>query len=276
MLEKDFFITIITLTKNDNLGFYRTVSSIFKQNIRKNVELLILDGSDKEIFKDNKNILQKFSNKNNSCKKYLFFTHIRMDTKSIQGIYPSMNYGLKISKGKSIIFLNGGDSFFDNHSLRKLDEFSNKYKRTISFGQAKIISKIGLSWNFPGSKIKNILLWLKFFEPNHQTMLVSADIAKNTIFGEGSKISADKFWKREVLSKADTLRYIDTPVCNFYLNGISSKRPNMEILLVQIKDKNISFLDKLINIIKFLIFPGIYKYFPYLQKLKSSIIDLIF
>ena len=75
MLRKDFFITIITLTKNDNLGFYRTVSSIFKQNIRKNVEWLILDGSDKEIFKDNKNILQKFSNKNIHVKN-IYFLHI--------------------------------------------------------------------------------------------------------------------------------------------------------------------------------------------------------
>ena len=276
MIEKEFFITIITLTKNDNLGFYRTFLSIIKQKIRKNVELLILDSSDKENFGDNKNILQKFSNKNYLSKKYLFFKHIKMDTKRIQGIYPSMNYGLKISKGKSIIFLNGGDSFFDNHSLGKLDEFSYKYKKTISFGQAKIISKIGLSWDFPGSKLKNFLLWLKFFEPNHQTMLVSADIAKNTFFCEESKISADKFWKRDVLSKADTLRYVDTPVCNFYLNGISSKRPDMEILLVQIRDKNISFLEKLITLIKYLILPDIYKYFPYFQKLKSSIVDIIF
>ena len=161
-MKKDFFITIITLTKNDNLGFYRTFLSIIKQKIRKNVELLILDGSDKENFEDNKNILQKFSNKNYSSKKYLFFKHIKMDTKRIQGIYQSMNYGLKISKGKSIIFLNGGDSFFDNYSLGKLDEYSYKYKKTISFGQAKIISKIGLSWDFPGSKMKNIHLWLKF------------------------------------------------------------------------------------------------------------------
>ena len=199
-----------------------------------------------------------------------------MDSKQIKGIYPSMNYGLSICKGKSIIFLNGGDSFFDNYSLRKLDDSFYNYYKTISFGQAKIISKIGLSWNFPGSKMKNIDLWLKFFEPNHQAMMVSADIAKNTFFCEESKISADKFWKRDVLRKADSVCYIDSPVCNFFLDGTSSKRPNKEILLVQIKDKNISFLEKFITLSKFLINPNIYKFFPYLQKIKSIIIDFIF
>ena len=275
-MKNDFCITIITLTRNDNLGFYRTFMSIINQKIKKNLELLILDGSDKDNFDNNNDILENFSNKNYACKNYLFLKHIEMNSRSIKGIYPTMNYGLSISKGKSIIFLNGGDSFFDNNSLKKLNDFSHKYKKTITFGQAKIISKIGLSWAFPGPKMKNIDLWLKFFEPNHQAMLVSADIAKNTFFCEESEISADKFWKRDVLSKANTLNYINSPVCNFYLDGISSKRPNRKILLGQIKDKKISFLEKFITLSKFLILPDIYKYFPYLQKLKSSIIDILF
>ena len=275
-MENYFHITIITLTKNDNLGFYRTFVSIINQTIKKNIELLILDGSDKDKFENNNNILRDFSNKNYSCKNYLFFKHIKMNSKSIKGIYPTMNYGLYRCKGKYIIFLNGGDSFFDNNSLKKLDDFSYKYKKVISFGQAKIISKIGLSWNFPGSKLKNIGLWLKFFEPNHQAMLVSADIAKNTFFYEESEISADKFWKRDVLFKADSIKYLDYPVCNFYLEGTSSRRPNREILLLQIRDKKISFLEKFLTLSKFLILPDIYKYFPYLQKLKSSIIDFLF
>ena len=56
-----------------------------------------------------------------------------------------MNYGLLKSKGMSIIFLNGGDSLYDDNTLRVLDEnnFNSNYKKVVSFGQANIISKIG-------------------------------------------------------------------------------------------------------------------------------------
>lgn len=274
----NFTITIITLTKNDNKGFSRTFLSVINQRFYKNIEFLILDGSAEEIYRENKNIIQNYLLKDLKFKDLIFFNHINMDQKKIIGIYECMNYGLSKSKGKSIIFLNGGDSFFDDESLKKLDEFNSKFehKKIITFGQANIISKIGLSWKFPGSKLKNIKFWLKFFEPNHQSMLVSSDIAKFTFFKEESKISADKFWKREVISKANQFIYINFPICNFFLEGYSSKRPNRKILLFQLNDKNISKVRKFITIIKFLIIPPFYKYYAYIQKFKSLAIDLIF
>ena len=45
------------------------------------------------------------------------------------------------------------------------------------------------------------------------------------------------------------------------------------ILLFQLNDKNISKVRKLITIIKFLIIPSIYKYYAYIQRLKSLAID---
>lgn len=274
----DITITIITLTKNDNKGFLRTFLSVINQKFYKHIEFLILDGSEEKIHTENKNIIQKYLLNDFKFKDLIFFNHINMYQKNIVGIYECMNYGLVKSKGKSIIFLNGGDSFFDKESLSKLDKFNSQFdhKRTITFGQANVISKIGLSWKFPGIKLKNIRLWLKFFEPNHQSMLVSSDIAKFTFFKEESKISADKFWKREVLSKANQFKYINHPVCNFFLEGYSSKRPSRKILLFQLNDKNISKVRKLITIIKFLIIPSIYKYYAYFQRIKSLAIDFIF
>jgi len=271
-------ITIITLTKNDHKGFSRTFLSVIKQRFHNYLEFLILDGSEEKIYRENNKIIKSYLSKDLKFKDLFFFDHINMDQKKIVGIYECMNYGLSKSRGKSIIFLNGGDSFFDKESLIKLDKFNSKFehKKVITFGQANVISKIGLSWKFPGRNLKNIKLWLKFFEPNHQSMLVSSDIAKITFFREESKIFADKFWKREVLNKAIKFNYINYPICNFFLEGYSSKRPNRKILLLQLNDKNISKLRKVITIIKFLIIPSLYKYYAYLQKLKSLAIDIIF
>ena len=269
----DFSSTIITLTKNDIEGFVRTLKSLTSQKYSFNLEWVILDGSKIETFSENKIKLAKFSAKNN----FLKIKHINMSEKDIFGIYQCMNYGLKISSGDSILFLNGGDTFFCPNSLNKLFKSNNnlKHNKVISFGQAKIISKVGISWNFPGKNISNIEVWLRYFEPNHQSMMVSSDIAKDTPFKEECLISGDKFWKREVLYKAAKFNYLDFPVCKFYLEGFSSIRPNKKILISQIRDKHISFLRKAIILIKFLTIPKVYKYYPYFQKLKSKIIDFI-
>ena len=271
-------ITIITLTKNDNEGFLRTFLSIINQKFYNYIEFLILDGSEEKIYVENKKIIMNYQSKDFKLKDLIFFNHVNTYQKKIFGIYECMNYGLSQSRGRSIIFLNGGDSFFDEESLIKLGRFNSKFdhKKIITFGQANVISKTGLSWKFPGNKLKNIKLWLKFFEPNHQSMLVSSDLAKVTLFKEESKISADKFWKREVLCKANNFKYINYPICNFFLDGYSSKRPNKEILLLQLNDKNISKLRKIITIIKFLIIPPFYKYYANVQKIKSLAIDFIF
>ena len=277
-MNKDIFISIITLTKNDNLGLFRTLSSILNQNFNKRIELLILDGSNEKIFDNNSVLLNEESKKTFPLKEYLIIKHIDMQKKDIRGIYKCMNYGLLISEGMSIIFMNGGDSLYDENTLRILDRnnFNSSYKKVVSFGQANVVSKIGVKWKFPGSKLKNINLWLKYFEPNHQSMLVSTDIAKSILFKEDCEISADKFWKREILKKVENIKYLNFPVCNFYLDGCSSRRPTIKILTNQLKDKQISLIRKILVFVKFLILPPFYKYLPYFLIIKSKVIDYIF
>ena len=53
-----------------------------------------------------------------------------------------MNFGKKIAEGKFIIFLNSGDEFFNDYSLKILSKNSlkaNNHKKFI-FGQANIIA----------------------------------------------------------------------------------------------------------------------------------------
>ena len=51
MLQNNIHLTIITLTKNDEIKFLRTLKSISSQKINTKVEWLIIDGSS--------NIIQK-------------------------------------------------------------------------------------------------------------------------------------------------------------------------------------------------------------------------
>ena len=101
MLKVNFQISIITLTKDDNLKFLRTLRSIKKQEITFNVEWIIIDGSNKKLYRLNNNDIHK----NFTKKDKLNIKHINSNKININGIYPCMNYGKKVSKGKYIIFL---------------------------------------------------------------------------------------------------------------------------------------------------------------------------
>ena len=117
-MKNNIYLSIITLSKNDNKEFLRTAQSIFSQNNTINIEWLIIDGSDDDIQKSKNKLIEKIYN--NSNKKYILIKHINSVEKKIYGIYPCMNYGKKISLGKFIIFLNSGDEFFNNYSMQIL------------------------------------------------------------------------------------------------------------------------------------------------------------
>lgn len=269
-----FSITIISLVKNNYQSLKKTGLSIFNQDINFPVEWFVIDGSNKICFKKNyKNI--KLLEKNN---KFIKSRHKNLNILNIKGIYPSMNYGLKNANGSSIIFLNSGDVFFDKKSLRTLYEklINLNNKKSFVFGQANILYNKNLFWLFPGKRVKNINFWLTYFDPNHQSMLVNRKLALEFLFEENCKVIADGLWKRKIINNAETYSYINKPVVTFFLDGISNMRPKFAIMMNQVTNKKISIMRKLIVLIKFIIPPNFYIFYPYFQKYKSLLIDIIF
>jgi len=270
---KNIPISIITLTKNDNLNFHKTIKSISSQIGSFNIEWLIIDGSDKTQYENNKTLI----------KKYFFeiekisIKHINSKKENIEGIYPCMNYAKKISKGDFIIFLNSGDTFFNKNSLNIFFENSLNVSKdnSLIFGQAKIIASKNITWYFPGERLKNINKWLKYFEPNHQTMLISNKLANQFHFSVKYNLIADGYWKRKILKNANEILYIKTPVINFFLDGVSSSKPTKKILKELLKNNNISLIRKFIFVIKYLCPSRFFNLYFILQKYKSYFFDIL-
>ena len=97
--KKKPFFTVITVVKNSQKNIIRTIDSIEKQNF-KNFEYIVIDGGSED--ETIKNILVKKKRRN------IFIS------KKDKGIYDAMNKGIKISKGKILVFLNSGDKFTKN------------------------------------------------------------------------------------------------------------------------------------------------------------------
>lgn len=269
----NIYISIITLNKNDHLKFLKTLRSIAIQKISFSIEWIILDGSNQKIYEKNKeNIRKKFL-----LKKDFQINHINTKKINIKGIYPCMNYGKSISKGLFMIFLNSGDTFFNQNSLNSFFENSIDLstEKSIIFGQANIIANKKINWLFPGEKLKNINIWLKFFEPNHQSMLISNKLASEYNFSTKHDILSDGYWKRKILRKASKIVYVKTPLVKFFLDGVSSAKPSKKILKNLIKNKNISILRKIIFVIKYFFPTHFFSLYYMLQKYKSYIFDFL-
>ncbi len=273
MLKINIQISIITLTKDDNLKFLKTLKSIKSQKPTFNIEWIIIDGSNKQNQVKNHNYIKKRLIED----EQIIIRHINVNELNINGIYPCMNYGKKISEGKFIIFLNSGDTFFNKDSLKIFFDKSltTDLHNSLIFGQAKIIANKKISWHFPGKRLKNINIWLKFFEPNHQSMLVSRNLANKIAFPVKYNMIGDGYWKRNIIEKATSIVYINKPVIKFFLDGVSSTKPSKKVLLDLIRNKEISNIRKFVFIVKFFFPNEIFFFYFLMQKFKSNLFDLI-
>ena len=275
MIKNNIQISIITLTKNNKIALLKTLKSIKSQQRDFLIEFIIIDGSNKNQFIKNKTLINRNFIKQNQ--KKILISHISSEDIFLKGIYPCMNYGKKIAKGKFIIFLNSGDMFFNNLSLQTL--FKNSLyldsKYGLIFGQAKIISPTNISWDFPGKKLENFERWLKIFEPNHQSMLVANPLANKYDFPLNVNSLADGYWKRNIINNSSEVIYIKTPIVKFFLDGVSSSKPSREFLIRIVMNKDISLFRKFTFVIKYILPLRFFDLYYLTQKLKSLIADIL-
>jgi predicted metal-binding protein len=275
-MKNNTYLTIITLTKNNHKEFLRTLKSIFSQKNTLNIEWLIIDGSNQKTQNKIKELIEKYLK--NYQQKNILIKHIDSVKNRFYGIYPCMNYGKKISLGKFIIFLNSGDEFFDNYSMQILlqNTYKLKDKKSLIFGQANIISSKKINWFFPGKRLKNIEKWLNLFEPNHQSMIISKELAEMYDFSLSHSLISDGNWKRKIINNSNHIIYINKPIIKFYLDGASSTKPSKKLLLEIISNKNISIIRKFIFLVKYYIPKKFFIFYHLMQKYKCIFFDLIF
>ncbi len=276
MGNNNIHLSIITLSKNDNIKLSRTLKSIYSQKINLNIELIIIDGSSKKIQEKNKKLIKKLYNIKKE--KYISIKYFNSLKKKIFGIYPCMNYGKKVAKGNYLMFLNSGDQFYNINSLQIiLEKTTDQIKKNcLIFGQANIIASNNLNWLFPGSNLRNYENWIKLFEPNHQAMIISNRLANIFDFPTNMESVSDGYWKRLIIKNSKEIIYINQPIVNFFLDGVSAIKPSYKELVKILNNKNINIFRKLIFFIKYLFPRKLFFVYHKLQKYKSLIIDFIF
>ena len=198
--------SVISVTYGDLPGIERTLASVFSQSYSC-FEIIVIDGHKDD---STKRFLESISDDR------LFWV-----SEADSGLYDAMNKGLRFATGDYVIFLNGGDTFFDR---KVLFDISSLVDDRVLFGRVLVDSKKYIP---PLSVTKdNFRDWLCSSEPNHQSMFVPSDLAKAVGFDLRYKICADLNFKLKLMLICD-FSFTEREISVFDGDGVSS-RPNMK------------------------------------------------
>lgn len=123
-------ISVVTVTWNAENFISDTIVSVCKQKNR-NFEFLLIDRASKD---NTVNRVKSLLHEGNFPKENIVIVSERD-----KGMVDAMNKGVSRSKGDYVLFLNGGDSFYDENVIDKLEETINKVGADVIYGRTMMI-----------------------------------------------------------------------------------------------------------------------------------------
>lgn len=241
---KSIKFSIVTVVLNDPSGIRETIVNVASQ-LYDHYEHLIIDGGSSDATLE---VVQSLKTSRTIIK-----------SERDNGIYDAMNKGVALSKGDFIIFMNAGDSFYNENVLLQLSTIA-KDDKSIYFGSYYNTTKKKI--------IKSSTKRLAFLSElpfNHQSVINPRKIFNYKLFNTKLKILGDLEFYKDVEDnfKSFNFRRINIIIANYELNGISST-PSLAYLneLWKIHKSAVILNPKLsYNISKYLIKIVLYKIF---------------
>jgi len=205
----DPWLTVITVVKDDAEGFTTTLESVTTQDTN-GVEFLVIDSS------TDAGEIPGILHHSPQPANY----HWTAPT----GIYPAMNHGLELASGTYVLFLNAGDSLYDNGVLADIRDHTVTQPIWL-FGQACIVNAGGQHvltprWDYHEHQ-RHGFSHGKF--PCHQaTIARTASLRELGGFDRSYSIAADYAMFLRLSLLQDPI-YIDRVIARFVEGGISTQ-----------------------------------------------------
>lgn len=195
-------ISVVTVVFNGAQCLEETIKSVIGQTYP-SIEYLVIDGGSSDGTAD---IIRKYAPR-------LGFWISEPDN----GIYDAMNKGIKHARGEWIIFMNAGDSFYDDNTVR---EVFREYPKDADMIYGHHQTKYGNGYLRirKAGKLKSIWKGLPF---SHQSLFARTSLMKKFQFDEKNGLAADF----EVVYKAYTKGYkligVDKVIATTSAQGVS-------------------------------------------------------
>lgn len=247
-------ISVITINYNNAEGLLRTIESVQKQK-DKNYEFIIIDGGSKdlstEVIKNNAAIISYW------C------------SESDKGIYDAMNKGIEKAEGEYLIFLNSGDTLYNENVFTEFNRIALHSKKGIIYGDVNAIKDDKEIVILQNEKLEPYFWYKKTL--NHQAAFI-----KKTLFIEfgkyplAYKISSDFYFFLCVwLKRPEEFEYHHFIICNFYLDGFSQQKENFPLLIEEREKIYIELFPPKIH-------RKLYRQYRRTLPLKSRLLDYIY
>lgn len=240
VMLKQPLISIITITFNASQQLLPTMKSIAEQRCS-DFEHIIIDGASRD------NTIEIARREG--------VESLRILSEPDRGLYDAMNKGLRMAKGKYVLFLNAGDAFHSPDVLARYETAARKnpdiiYADTIIVNeQREMIAPRHLS-------APDVLTFQSFASGMlvcHQAFMVRKDIAPR--YDTSYRFSADYDWTVKCLQKSKPGRCINLRMIAIdYLNdGLTDKNKTKSLLeRFKIMRQHYGLLPTLSNHVSFL------------------------
>ena len=229
-------ISIITVTLNNLEGLRKTAESVLGQTYD-DFEYIILDGGSTDGSIEYINTLD-FKGKKKSEKD--------------SGIYNAMNKAVGMADGDYCLFMNAGDTFYDNEVLQKAG--SQLGKADLYVGHTVEIGERTIEGMAPDPLTVGYLLERSIY---HQSTFIRTQMLREHPYNEAHKITSDWEFFFERWLHGAKYEKLDFFVSNYYLGGYSFQ--HVELIDVERKET----IDRLIP-------PRLFDYFCPAREEKKS------
>ena len=208
--SKEPEFSIITICHNEARGIAPTCQSIVTQK-HANFEWIVVDGASTD---GTLEVLEQYRER---------ITNFVSERD--KGIYDAMNKGIMLSRGKYVIFMNGGDRF---SSPDVLNLVSRAPKTKLIYGQLELDETDGVLLGQP-DKIRREYLLTHMI--HHQAAFFHRSLFKNYgLYDTQYRIAGDyDFFSRILANDPVSHHYIARPFAVFDRTGISSSKHHRQL-----------------------------------------------
>ena len=219
--------SIITVSLNAENLINDTIKSVLNQTFD-DYEIIVKDGLSTD----------------NTIKNIPKDRRIRIIEKKDTGIYQAMNQGIKEAKGEYLLFLNCGDTLFDNSVLEKVSQIIGDDRKSIFYGNFK---KENIIYKSP-KKVRKIL----FYDSTlcHQVAFFPRYVFdKVGMYDETLKITSDSKYFLDCKIQKIPYRHMDLIVCVYLEGGVSETEYGIELAKEEKKEcvkTRFNFFDRIL------------------------------
>ncbi|MBF4472477.1 glycosyltransferase family 2 protein [Flavobacterium sp. HJJ] len=199
-------LAIITINYNDKEGLKKTIESVINQTWQ-DFEFIVIDGGSTD---GGVQVIEQYKDK-------IDYWVSEVD----KGVYNAMNKGIKAAHSEFVIFMNSGDTFYNEKVLEKIEnQLTDKYD--IYYGDYYRVKPNSIKKKTYPEKLS-----FSFFYSgtlSHQSSFIRRKLFYDVfLYNEDYKIASDwEFFIYAICHKNVPYKYLETAISNFDFTGISS------------------------------------------------------